>query len=173
MRDLLRVRVIDGAVTTDDILPARHLARFAHAADLAPHVFEDRLPGFADTIGAGDLIVARLAIGVGRSRERTVAALRACGVRMVLAPDIGHAFFRDCWNLGVPAIRADLPALCEGAEVAVDVRVGIFSGACGLLRFTPPPPALVAMAEAGGRRKAAASSSQDQPTVSFLAGGRP
>jgi 3-isopropylmalate/(R)-2-methylmalate dehydratase small subunit len=151
VRDVLRARLLHGSVTAADILPPRHLRALTDPVDLAPHVFEDCLPGFAETIGAGDMLVSTAAFGTGRASERTVAALRAVGVRLVTAPDFGRTFFRHCWSLGVPAVRADVSAFTEGQIVGVDLDAGAFTGAPALPTFPRPGRVLIELAEVGGR----------------------
>src|SRR5579862_4626137 len=148
MRDVLRARIVEGRVTATDILPARYVNHYPDPADLAPHVLEDRRPGFAETIGAGDMLVATGSLGVGRCPQAVVAALRACGVRMVAAPAFGRAFFRHCWDLGVPALRTDVATFVEGQYVGVDLDAGVFTGAPALPSFTRPAPFLLELAEA-------------------------
>lgn len=150
MSKLLRVRRVHGEISTDDIIPARYKHMYTDPADMAPHVFEGRFPGFAATLRDGDMLVCTGIFGIGSSREQAVSALRACGIRMVVAPEFGRIFFRNTWNLGVPAIRANPSAFPDGREVEVELAAGRFLGMPGLPEFSPPPPMLLEMVEAGG-----------------------
>lgn len=150
MTELLRVRRIAGEISTDDIIPARYKHMYTDPAQMAPHVFEGRFPGLAATFQQGDVIVSENIFGIGSSREQAVSALRACGIRAVVAPEFGRIFFRNAWNLGVPAIQSDVSAFEEGQLVSVDLEAGRFSGAPGLPSFSPPPPMLLDMIAAGG-----------------------
>lgn len=150
MSELLRVRRVPGDISTDDIIPARYKHRYTDPAEMAPHVFEGCFPGFAATLRDDDMVVSDGFFGIGSSREQAVSALRACGVRMVVAPEFGRIFFRNAWNLGVPAIQADPSAFREGQQVEADLAGGRFLGAPGLPAFSPPPPMLLEMVEAGG-----------------------
>ena len=40
MSDTLRVRLITGVISTDDIIPARYKHMYTDPAQMAPHVFE-------------------------------------------------------------------------------------------------------------------------------------
>jgi 3-isopropylmalate/(R)-2-methylmalate dehydratase small subunit len=123
---------------------------YTDPAQLAPHVFEARYPGLAATLRPGDAVVGTEIFGIGSSREQAVSALIACGVRAVIAPGFGRIFFRNCWNLGLPAIEASVDALEEGLEIELDLVAGRFVGAPGLPTFAVPPPLLLRMVEAGG-----------------------
>ena len=149
MDELLRVRRVAGAISTDDIIPARYKHMYTDPAQLAPHVFEARFPGFAATLAPGDAIVSADIFGIGSSREQAVSALRACGVRMVIAPEFGRIFFRNAWNLGVPAIEAPVEAFAEGREFRADLAEGRFDPS-DLPRFAAPPARLLDMVAAGG-----------------------
>lgn len=150
MVEEVRVRRVSGEISTDDIIPARYKHMYTEPAELAPHVFEGRFPGFAGTIRPGDAIVSESIFGIGSSREQAVSALRACGIRLVVAPEFGRIFFRNAWNLGVPAIQANVTAFEEGQRVEVDLVGGRFLGRPGLPTFAPPPPMLLEMVQAGG-----------------------
>lgn len=150
MADGIRVRRIAGVLSTDDIIPARYKHMFTDPVQLAPHVFEGRFPGFAATLEPGDALVSTDLFGIGSSREQAVSSLLACGVRAVIAPEFGRIFFRNSWNLGLPAIQADGSAFPDGARLTVELEAGRFSGAPYLPSFAAPPPLLLEMVKAGG-----------------------
>lgn len=150
MSELLRVRRVSGQISTDDIIPARYKHMYTDPRQMAPHVFEARFPGLAATLQPGDAIVSEHIFGIGSSREQAVSALRACGVRLVIALEFGRIFFRNSWNLGIPAIQADVSAFQEGQLISVDLTGGRFLGAPDLPMFAPPPRMLLDMIEAGG-----------------------
>jgi 3-isopropylmalate/(R)-2-methylmalate dehydratase small subunit len=47
--------------------------------------------------------------GIGSSREQAVSALKAAGVKAILAPAFGRIFFRNAWNLALPALERPDP----------------------------------------------------------------
>ncbi|GHF69826.1 3-isopropylmalate dehydratase small subunit [Amycolatopsis bartoniae] len=145
-----RVRRISGTISTDDIIPARYKHQYTDPADLAPHVFENRFPGLAGTFRPGDALVSEHLMGIGSSREQAVSALRACGVALVVAPEFGRIFYRNCWNLGLPAVEAEVSGFAEGERIEVDLENGRFLGARELPRFPPPPAMMLEMIRAGG-----------------------
>jgi 3-isopropylmalate/(R)-2-methylmalate dehydratase small subunit len=145
-----RVRRISGEISTDDIIPARYKHMYTDPAQLSPHVFENRFPGLAATFRDGDALVGADIVGIGSSREQAVSALVACGVRLVVAPEFGRIFYRNCWNLGLPAVEADPSAFAEGQLVGVDLARGVFLGEGNLPAFRPPAAMMIDMVRAGG-----------------------
>ena len=86
----LRARRISGAVSTDDILPARYKHASTNPDELAKHVFEYFVPpGFAP-FAPGDCIIADSVFGIGSSREQAVSALMAAG--QIVCPGATVAF---------------------------------------------------------------------------------
>lgn len=117
-------RHIAGTISTDDILPARYKHATTDPVMMAAHVFETSNPGFAAKLKPSSVLVAGSLFGIGSSREQAVAALRAAGVAAVIAPAFGRIFFRNAWNLGLPAITIDR-FVCEyDAEVTIDLVAG-------------------------------------------------
>lgn len=146
-----RLRRVSGVVSTDDIIPARYKHMETDPAKLAPHLFESFLPNFQDTIKPGDVLVCDETFGIGSSREQAVSTLLANGIQFVLAPEFGRIFFRNCWNLALPAIEVDVEGLDEGTHCAIDIQDGLLQTSTGIARrFHKIPPFLLAMREAGG-----------------------
>jgi 3-isopropylmalate/(R)-2-methylmalate dehydratase small subunit len=151
--DRYRVRRIAGEISTDDIIPARYKHMYTDPAMMAPHVFEARFPGLAATFQVGDAVVSKDIFGIGSSREQAVSALIECGVRAVIAPEFGRIFYRNCWNLGLPAIESDVELFAEGESIRIDLEQGGFFGSSSeieLPRFPPPSPMMIDMVDAGG-----------------------
>ena len=74
------------------------------------------------------VIIAGINFGCGSSRETSVRALRAVGVKAVVARSFGRIFFRSLFNLGL------LPLVCK------DLPEGIRDG--DTVTFDPKPPCL-------------------------------
>lgn len=102
---LVRLHV-DRPISTDDILPARYKHMHSDPALLAPHVFENLIPALDLRDCA---LVSPVLFGIGSSREQAVSALKAAGVQAVLAPAFGRIFFRNAWNLALPALEREDP----------------------------------------------------------------
>jgi 3-isopropylmalate dehydratase small subunit len=106
-----RIRIGPGPVSTDDIIPGRYKHMYTDPKELAPHVFENLLPGFARSLSPGDAIYCPDTFGIGSSREQAVTSLLAAGVVVVLAPRFGRIFFRNAWNLGLLVLEASHKAM--------------------------------------------------------------
>ena len=59
------MRRISGIVSTDDIIPACYKHMHTDPAQLAPHLFEAYLPGFATGLSPGDALVGDAVFGIG------------------------------------------------------------------------------------------------------------
>ena len=71
-------------VDTDVIIPARYL-NAPDEKSLASHCMEDIDAQFASTVEPGDIIVAGANFGCGSSREHAPLAIKANGVKCVIA----------------------------------------------------------------------------------------
>ena len=102
-------------VDTDAILPGRYLALKDPAA-LAAHCLEALDPGFRARVGPGDIIAAGRNFGTGSSREHAVIALKALGIRAIVATSVARIFFRNAINLGLVVLVAPEADLVAGAD---------------------------------------------------------
>src|SRR5258708_39626344 len=98
-----RVHRLGDNVDTDAMLPGRYLALRAPAA-LAAHCLEDLDPEFRSRATPGDILVAGRNLGCGSSREHAVLALKAAGIRAIVAVSAARIFFRNAINLGLPVM---------------------------------------------------------------------
>ncbi|MGB7922675.1 MAG: 3-isopropylmalate dehydratase [Pyrinomonadaceae bacterium] len=145
-----RIRIVRGVISTDDIIPGRYKHMYTNPADLAAHVFENLLPGFAATLTKDDVLYCPNIFGVGSSREQAVSALQAAGVTAVFAPRFGRIFFRNAWNLGLLALEIDELRAEEGERVRINLVEGSISTRSGLQHFQPPMREMLLMRKAGG-----------------------
>ena len=102
-------------IDTDVIIPARYL-NAPDEASLASHCMEDIDMQFAKTVQHGDIVVGGANFGCGSSREHAPLALRACGVKCVIAASFARIFYRNAINIGLP--------IMESAEAAAGINVG-------------------------------------------------
>ena len=84
-------------VDTDVIIPARYL-NDASDENLKAHAMEDIDPNFALTVKPGDIIVGGYNFGCGSSREHAPLALKASGIKLVIAKSFARIFFRNAIN---------------------------------------------------------------------------
>ena len=102
-------------VDTDVIIPARYL-NAPDEKSLASHCMEDIDASFASSVEQGDIIVAGANFGCGSSREHAPLAIKACGVKCVIAPSFARIFYRNSINIGLPIL--------ESAEAAAEIQAG-------------------------------------------------
>ena len=152
LKSRYRVRLLNGVISTDDIIPGRYKHMFTDPKDLVNHVFENLLPDFGATLRPGDALFSDSLFGIGSSREQAVSSLAAAGIRAVVAPCFGRIFFRNAWNLSLPAIELDpMPSvIAEGEQVSIDLSAGTLLASGGKFRFAPPTSQMLEMLEQGG-----------------------
>lgn len=126
-------------VDTDIIIRIEHITstprdQLGHYALQALRLRDDgsEVPGFVlnrPAFRQAPILLAGRNFGCGSSRETAVHALRARGIRCVMAPSFGDIFFSNCFQNGVLPIvlpREQVEALAaeagDGAPVTVDLR---------------------------------------------------
>lgn len=118
-----------------------------------PHVFEANRPGWVDLVSPGDVIVAGRNFGTGSSRP-AAKVLRQLGIGAVIAESINGLFFRNCVNLGLPALECPgiTGIVAEGDVVGCDLAAGtaVNHSTGATLDGAAWAPALLAILEAGG-----------------------
>ncbi len=77
---------------------------------------EDIDADFAATVEPGDIIVGGANFGCGSSREHAPLAIKACGVKCVIAASFARIFYRNAINIGFP--------IMECPEAAADIKAG-------------------------------------------------
>ena len=115
-------------VDTDVIIPARYL-NAPDEKSLASHCMEDIDAQFAGTVEPGDIVVAGANFCCGSSREHAPLALKACGVKCVIAASFARIFYRNAINIGFPIVECPQAAeeIQPGDEVDVDFSTGIIT----------------------------------------------
>lgn len=112
-------------IDTDIIIPARHL-KYTDPQYLAQHAMEPIDPEFYKKASKGVIIVAGKVFGMGSSREQAAIALKAAGVKAIIAESFARIFYRNCINNGLPVVV--LPKakdeIKEGENVKVNVETG-------------------------------------------------
>jgi len=115
-------------VDTDVIIPARHLNDPDPKA-LASHCMEDIDKTFAATVEEGDIMVGGANFGCGSSREHAPLAIKASGVKCVIAKSFARIFYRNAINIGMPILECPeaAEAIVPGDEVSVDFATGVIT----------------------------------------------
>ena len=100
-------------LSTDQILPSRFMT-MVKPHELAANCLAGADPGFAKQVQKGDIVVAGINTGYGSSREQAPQALKHAGVQAIVARSFARIFYRNCYNIGMPAIVC--PAFAEEAQ---------------------------------------------------------
>jgi len=139
-------------VNTDVIFPGKYTYTLRTPEEFAAHALEDLDPDFAANVRPGDIIVAGENWGAGSSREQAVTALKAAGIRIIIAKSFARIYYRNMVNNGMLPIIA--PAAAEaiqpGERIQVDVSAHVIRCAAGDFPFAPLSPTLQALLDAGG-----------------------
>lgn len=135
-----RVWKLGDNVDTDQLLPGRYLS-LTDPTELATHCLEDVLPHFRTEVRAGDILVAGENLGCGSSREHAPIALKAAGVSCLIARSFARIFFRNCINLGLPALVLPeaVEVLQDGDQIRLDLEAGLLENLTRPYRCSLPP----------------------------------
>jgi 3-isopropylmalate dehydratase small subunit len=140
-------------IDTDAIIPARFL-NVSDQKVLAANCFVDHRPEFSKTVTPGDVIVGGTNFGCGSSREHAPLAIKAAGIRAVVAKSFARIFYRNAFNVGLPILECEeaLEAFSEGSKVSVDLDSGEIKGEENGVHFfaKPIPEFMREIIESGG-----------------------
>jgi 3-isopropylmalate/(R)-2-methylmalate dehydratase small subunit len=145
-------------IPTDRLVKARFV--FEPMDEIVKHVLEDLNPDFPKQVRPGDIVVAGRHFGQSSGRAIATKALKATGVGCVVAETFARTFYRNCFEVGLPALEiggvSDL--VSDGDRIRVDIVAGLLrnlttgESASG----TAADPFLLEMLAAGGLIKLAA-----------------
>ncbi|HAX17889.1 MAG TPA: 3-isopropylmalate dehydratase small subunit [Actinobacteria bacterium] len=102
-------------VDTDVIIPARYLNTIDEK-ELAVHCFEDLDKDFSRKVNDSRIVIAAENFGCGSSREHAPLAIKASGVKLIIAKSYARIFFRNAINIGLPIL--------ESKEAAQKIKTG-------------------------------------------------
>jgi 3-isopropylmalate/(R)-2-methylmalate dehydratase small subunit len=138
-------------VNTDLMMP---VATFRMPrAEQAKHVFATYRPGWAESVGRGDIIVGGRNFGTGSSRPAP-SLMADLGIVAVIAESLNGLFFRNCINSGVAAAECPgiVAAVTEPDVVALDLASGTITNrrTGAALAGSALPAELIAIITDGG-----------------------
>jgi 3-isopropylmalate/(R)-2-methylmalate dehydratase small subunit len=146
-----RAFVYGDRIDTDLLAPGYAMKKGPEA--LARHTLEAVDPDFAGSVQPGDMVLGGADFGIGSSREQAAISLKTLGVSAVLAKSFARIFYRNCLNIGLPALVFD-PAgkVSAGDQLSLDLAAGRLTNLTTDKAYDVPPlPAhLLEMIEAGG-----------------------
>lgn len=123
-------------------------------SEMATHAFEDHDPEFIKSVQFEDIVVGGSNFGCGSSREHAPLALKYAGVSCVLAESFARIFYRNCINVGFPALAC--PGIHEAVSKSNDIEVNVAEGVVRNissgkeLQFNPMPEFILEILNAGG-----------------------
>jgi len=149
---LLRVQ---NNVNTDYIISGRYKFRVRDPRELAKHVFEDIEENFSQQIKTGDFLISGENFGCGSSREQAPLALKATGLRAVVAKSFARIFYRNSLNLGLYLLECNTNYIDDGDQLELDLERNILKNTSkGLnISFKPIPPLAKKILNEGGMIK--------------------
>ena len=111
-------------VNTDVLAPGIYIK--LPIEDLASHCLEAVEPSFASSVSHGDIVVGGRNFGMGSSREQAAQVLKVLGISAVIAPSFGGIFYRNAFNLGLPAIVSEaIDQIDADHDLEVNLRSGM------------------------------------------------
>ena len=113
-------------IDTDVIIPARYL-NTTDPKELAEHCMEDLDLNFKEKVKEKDILVVGENFGCGSSREHAPIAIKASGVKCIIAKSFARIFYRNAINIGLPILEVPeaVDKINEGDELEVDFDRGI------------------------------------------------
>ncbi|MBO6520359.1 MAG: 3-isopropylmalate dehydratase small subunit [Rhodospirillales bacterium] len=140
-------------IDTDALAPIGSYSGADNIEAGAVHCLRDMDPGFAKGVKEGDIFVATDNLGIGSSREAAPLFLRTLGIRCVVAKSFARIFYRNCFNIGLPALVCPNAAeIAKGDTLAIDTSTGeIVDETQGTtFRCQPIPDHLMSIVDEGG-----------------------
>jgi 3-isopropylmalate/(R)-2-methylmalate dehydratase small subunit len=111
-------------INTDVITPGRYTVT-TDKKRLGEIAFIEYRPEFGKKVKEGDIIVAGNNFGCGSSREHSPVAIKAAGIRAIIAKSFARIFFRNAINIGLPLfVSEDANKIDDGDEVEIDFEKG-------------------------------------------------
>lgn len=140
-------------VDTDVIIPARYL-NTSDENELASHCFEDLDKEFPEKLKKAKVVVAGTNFGCGSSREHAPLAIKASGVRLVVASSFARIFFRNAINIGLPLVQSSEASqeTREGDVLEVDLSGGSIKNVTRskVYSISPLPDFIQGVIQSGG-----------------------
>ena len=139
-------------IPTDRLVKAKYV--FEQMDEIVTHVLEDLNPDFPRQVRRGDIVVAGRHFGQSSGRAIATKALAATGIGCVVADSFARTFYRNCFEVGLPALELGgaTGLAADGDQVRVDLRAGVMENLTTGRSASGPAadPFLLDMLAAGG-----------------------
>ena len=113
-------------IDTDQIIPARYLVK-KDLNFLANHCMEDLDSNFIGKVKRSNysILVTDSNFGCGSSREQAPLALKASGIKCIIAPSFARIFFRNSINIGLQLVElSSINEIKTGDMLEIDFKSG-------------------------------------------------
>ena len=140
-------------IDTDVLAPIGSYQGTGDPAAGAVNCMRDVDPNFATQVKEGDIFVGTDNLGIGSSRESAPFFLRSLGIRAVVAKSFARIFYRNCFNIGLPALVClEADRIAMGDSLVVDPASGeVINETQGVTYHCKPIPGhLMAIVDEGG-----------------------
>jgi len=126
-------------VNTDVIFPGKYTYTISDPAEMGPHALEDLDPEFAKNVKPGDVVVGGKNFGCGSSREQAPQSIKSAGAGAIIAKGFARIFYRNCINIGLPALVSPqaVEAIEHGDQVTVNLDAGTIEVKGKTFKFPP------------------------------------
>jgi 3-isopropylmalate dehydratase small subunit len=138
-------------VNSDIIIAGRYLI-YIDLENLEKHAFEMLGEEVRQKIKSCGILVAGRNFGCGSAREQATTAIRAMGIRCVVAASFARTFYRNAINDGLPIVEcpAAVDAVSDGDELSVDLAAGRITHHGREYEFPQIPESVRKILELGG-----------------------
>ena len=139
-------------ISTDLIAAGRYAYLRTNLPELTKHVLEDARDEFRSNVRPGDFVVGGRNFGLGSSREHAPTIIKMAGVSGIAAKSFARIFYRNCINIGLPAVGVDTDKIDDGDVLELDLAKGVLKDLTkGLvLPFPPMPKVMTDILREGG-----------------------
>jgi 3-isopropylmalate/(R)-2-methylmalate dehydratase small subunit len=138
-------------VDTDVLYPGTYL-NVTDVQQMTQHLFEGLDPSLRDELGGDTALVVGSNFGAGSSREHVPQAMSASGVRFLVGKSFARIFYRNCINLGLPAVVAPaaVDVASSGSALELDLDAGVVTVDGEAFPLNPLPAFMREMFAVGG-----------------------
>ena len=113
-------------INTDQIIPARYLLNI-NLDYLSNHCMEDLDSEFVEKVNKNNysILVTDSNFGCGSSREQAPIALKAIGIKCIIAPSFARIFFRNSINIGLQLVEfSSIEEIETGDTLEINFKLG-------------------------------------------------
>lgn len=147
-----RAVVVAGDDIDTDVLYPGAFLNVTEVEQMTHHLFEGLDPSLRGRLGGDTALVVGANFGCGSSREHVPQAMRASGIRFLVGAGFARIFYRNCVNLGLPAVVSPEAVAAAAADSVVELDLENGSLAVDGTRFAiaSVPPFMRELFSAGG-----------------------